>query len=69
MQEDVFAICERVAEAQAILNDHREGGRYSADEVVAKLDALLAEEGLLRAMYEVGYFPPTTPPPGLYSDA
>jgi hypothetical protein len=30
---------------------------------VRKLAALMAEEGLLRAMWEVGYLPPDTPPP------
>ena len=58
-----WAICERVAEAQALLHDHTEGGRFTADELVRKLAALMAEEGLLRAMWEVGYLPPDTPPP------
>ena len=58
-----WAICKRVAEAQALLNDHLEGGRFTADDVVRKLAAIMAEEGLLRAMWEVGYFPPDTPPP------
>lgn len=63
LQQHAFAICDRVAEVQAILHDHLEGGKHSAAEVVAKVAALMAEEGLLRAMYEVGYFPPDTPPP------
>lgn len=62
-KQSTFAICERVAEAQAILNDHTEGGRRTAAEVVKALAALFREEGLLRAMWEVGYFPPDTPPP------
>ena len=36
MTEQVFAICERVAEVQALLHDHTECGRHSAAEVVAK---------------------------------
>lgn len=63
IQAKAWAICERVAEAQALLNDHLEGGRFTADELVRKLAVLMAEEGLLRAMWEVGYFPPDTPPP------
>ena len=63
IQASALAICERVEEAQTILNDHIEGGRFTADELVRKLTALMAEEGLLRAMWEVGYFPPATPPP------
>jgi len=45
------------------LRDHLEGGRFTADEIVRKLAALMKEEGLLRPMWEVGYFPPDTPPP------
>lgn len=60
---NAWAICERVAEAQAMLNVHIEGDRFTADELVRKLAALMTEDGLLRAMWEVGYFPPDTPPP------
>jgi hypothetical protein len=56
-------ICDRIAEAQAILHDHSGCGRYTPAEVVAKLDALFNEEGLLRAMHTAGYFPQDTPPP------
>ena len=57
-----LAICERVAELQALLDDHVAGGTHSAADVVAKAQALLSEPELLRAMYDVGYFPPNTPP-------
>jgi hypothetical protein len=30
--------------------------------VVAKAQAVLSETELLRAMFDVGYFPPNTPP-------
>ena len=63
MKANAWAICERVAEAQALLHDHLEGRRFTADEIVRKIAALMNEEGLLRAMWEVGYFPPDTPPP------
>jgi hypothetical protein len=63
MQASAWAICERVAEAQALLHDHTEGGRFTSNKLVRKLAALMAEEGLLRAMWEVGYLPPDTPPP------
>jgi hypothetical protein len=58
-----LAICERVAEIQALLDDHLDGGKLSAAEVVAKAQAVLADSALLRAMFDVGYFPPNTPPP------
>jgi hypothetical protein len=67
-QTSAWAICDRVAEAQALLHDHTESGRFTAEELVGKLAALLAEEGLLRAMWEVGYFPPDTPPPVTIAD-
>jgi hypothetical protein len=43
-------ICDRVAEAQALLHDHIESGRFTSDEIVKKLAVFISEEGLLRAM-------------------
>jgi len=42
--------------------DHIECGKHSAADVVAKAQAALSEAELLRAMFNVGYFPPNTPP-------
>ena len=58
----VWEICERVAEVQALLDDHLASGKHSAADVVAKAQAVLSETELLRAMFDVGYFPPNTPP-------
>ena len=58
----VWAICERVAEVQALLHDHVECGKHSVADVVAKAQSVLSEAELLRAMFDVGYFPPNTPP-------
>jgi hypothetical protein len=59
----VWAICERVAEVQALLHDYLEAGKaMTAGHVVAKAQAVLSEPELLRAMFDVGYFPPNTPP-------
>jgi len=59
----VLAICERVAEVQALLHDYLEAGKaMTAAHVVAKAQAVLSESELLRAMFDVGYFPPNTPP-------
>ena len=52
-------ICERVAEVQALLDDHVAGGKHSAADVVAKAQAVLSEPVLLRTMFDVGCFPPT----------
>jgi hypothetical protein len=62
--EQAFAICERVAEVQAVLHDLFECGKHTAADVVAKAQTVLSEPELLRAMFDVGYFPPNTPPPG-----
>jgi hypothetical protein len=58
---DLFLICDCVAEAQSILHDHLECGKHSPAETLARLRSVLSEEPLLRALYEVGYFPATTP--------
>jgi hypothetical protein len=59
----VLAICERVAEVQAMLHDYLEAGTpTTAADVIAKAQAVLSESELLRAMFDVGYFPPNTPP-------
>jgi hypothetical protein len=58
----VWEICERMAEVQA-LHDHVECGKHSAADLVAKAQAVLSEPELLQAMFDVGYFPPNTPPP------
>jgi hypothetical protein len=36
---------------------------FSAADVVARAQAVLSEAELLRAMFDVSYFPPSTPPP------
>jgi hypothetical protein len=60
----IWEICERVAEVQALLDDYLAGGKHTAADVVAKAQAVLSEPELLRDMFDVGYFPPNTPPPG-----
>ena len=57
----VWETCERVAEVQALLEDHVAGGKHSASDVVAKAQTVLSEAELLRATFVVGYFPPNTP--------
>ena len=53
-----------IAEVQALLHDHAECGKHTATDVVAKAQAVLSEPELLRAMFDVGYFPPNTAPQG-----
>ncbi len=54
----VWEICERVAEVQALLDDHLASGKHTAADVVAKAQAVLSESELLRVMFDVVYFQP-----------
>jgi hypothetical protein len=56
-QGHVFDVCERVSEAQAILHDTVHDRKLTPAAAVEKLQALFSEEGLLEAMYQIGYFP------------
>ena len=49
VDNQVWEICERVAEVQALLHDHIECDKDSAADVVVKAQAIL-----LRAMFNVG---------------
>jgi hypothetical protein len=60
-KDDILAICDGLAEAQAILHNHLEHGKQSPAEALAKLQRVLSEGGSLLALYDVGYFPATTP--------
>ena len=52
-----------MAEVQALLYDHIECSKHTAADVVVNAQAVLTEPPeLLRAMFDVGYFPPNTPP-------
>jgi hypothetical protein len=46
----IWEICERVAEVQALLDEHLAGGKHTAADVVAKAQAVLSEAVLLRAI-------------------
>jgi hypothetical protein len=55
MKDAVWVICERIAEVQAILEDHLEVGKYRKNEVPFLINEILSEDGLREAMNEVGY--------------
>ncbi len=57
----MWAICDRIAEVQALLHDHIEGKRQTHFEVIAKANEIFSEPELLKAMHEVGYFASNTP--------
>jgi hypothetical protein len=60
--QPAVSICERMPQVQALLDDHVAGGQDSAADVISKAQAILSEPALQRAMFDVGYFPPNTPP-------
>lgn len=59
----LFEICERVAEAQAVLDDHVNGNKLAASDVIKLMQRLLSEPAMLHAMWDVGFFSPKTPRP------
>lgn len=61
MKNPIWAICERVVEVQAILEDHLETGKYRRDELPRLISEILGEEGLREAMDAVGYLRPDAP--------
>jgi hypothetical protein len=61
MKDAAWEVCERVAEVQAILQEHIETGKYQTDEVAWLISEILSEEGLREAMDSIGYLGPSTP--------
>jgi hypothetical protein len=61
MRHPIWAICERLAEIQAILEDHLEAGKYRTDEVPWLINEILSEDGLREDMRLVGYLQPNAP--------
>jgi hypothetical protein len=43
-------------------------GKHSTADVVAKAQAVLSETDLLRATFDVGFFPPNMPPDNIKVD-
>lgn len=55
MNDAVWAICERVAEVKALLEEHLENGKYRRNEVPWLINEILSDEALREAMLSVGY--------------
>ena len=60
-------LCDSIAECQVVLDD-LDGGSIAAAEALKRIRAELGREGLKGTMWEVGYFPPDTPPPVAFAD-
>lgn len=56
MTNPAHKICDHLSEAQAILHDHFECGKYTAEEALQKVNAALSAPRLMLAMQGVGYF-------------
>jgi hypothetical protein len=56
IKQAAYEICDYLSEAKALIDDHVDRGKLTAPELVKKLDVLFEDEGLLRAMYRVGFF-------------
>ena len=48
--------------ARAAVMLHIECGKHASADIVVKAQAVLSEAELLQAIFDVGYFPPNTPP-------
>jgi hypothetical protein len=64
MIEHAHALCDCIAELSATLGDLA-GGSLTQDQALAKIRGELARTDIMRAMWEVRYFPEDTPPPGV----
>jgi len=62
MDEFTGTLCQSLSECQAVLQD-LDGGTISSEEALRRIKVELSRQALLRATWEVGYFPPDTPPP------
>ena len=58
MKDAAWAICDRLVEVQAIVEEHLETGKYRKDEVAWLISEILSEEGLREAMHSIGYVEP-----------
>jgi hypothetical protein len=59
--EPAHVIAEAVAEVQATLFDHYQRGKGTSAQVLAKINVIMSERTLIRAMYDAGYIPPHDP--------
>jgi hypothetical protein len=60
--DPTHAIAEAIAEAQAILHDHLDGGVGSPADALARANLVLSERTLIRALHDTGFMPSNNPP-------
>jgi len=59
--EPAHVIAEAVAEVQATLFNHYQRGKGTSAQVLAKINVIMSEPTLIRAMYDAGYIPAHNP--------
>ncbi len=63
MSDDpAHVIAEAVAEVQAALYDHYRRENRTSAELLAKIDVVMYDPTLIRAMHDLGYIPANSPP-------
>jgi hypothetical protein len=65
--DPAHVIAEAAAEVQAALYDHYRCGKRTSAEVLAKINVVMHEPTLIRAMYDLGYIPAFSPPDANYT--
>jgi hypothetical protein len=55
-------IANAVAEVQVALYDHFRRGKYDSAELLLKINMMMYDPALIRAMYDLGYIPANSPP-------
>jgi len=65
--DSAHVIAAAVAEIQAALYDHYRCGNHTSAEVLAKINRLIYDPTLIRAMYDLGYIPAFSPPEETYT--
>ena len=60
--DPTHVVAEAIAEAQAILHDHLESNVGDPADVLTKVNRVLSNRTLVRALYDVGFFPRENPP-------
>lgn len=60
--DPAHVIAEAVAEVQAALYEHYRRRNGTPGEVLAKINVVVHEPTLIRAMYDLGYIPAFSPP-------
>jgi hypothetical protein len=65
--DPAHAIAEAISEAQAMLHDHLESGVGAPADVLARVNKVLSDRRLMRALSHAGVFPRENPPDAIFT--